>query len=521
MSLPAHSTPPGLPPVGGGWEALVDGEGKQGFETALAAHMAGQRWFRGKARAVAGVRIGDAIPIRREGAEACVLIVEVAYAAGPPEAYVVPLAGAVPHDAMDDAWFREALLEELARGSSVSSARGEIAFLPASEQLLRAVLSAGGLDTVLLGAEQSNTSIAYGKRFVLKLYRVADAGVSPEVEIGSFLTARKFAHAPALRGRVEYRPRGGVAMVIAVLADHIAHEADGWKHALGALAESLGRARSLGPADLAPPGGSLLELAGAAPPRAARDLLGEYAGAARLLGKRTAELHLALSSDAKDPAFAPEPFGAGARAALHGSMTGLVREVFGLLRRGLDGLPGGVREKARRVLDLEGAALERFGALLELPLASLRIRRHGDYHLGQVLWTGRDFVITDFEGEVARPLTERRAKSSALRDIAGMVRSFHYAAGAALMEGKTSGAEERTLLELAAGAWATWAAALFMGSYLDLAGRAPFVPPSRAELEGLLDAHLLEKAVYEIGYELNNRPDWLTIPLDGVLGIVG
>jgi trehalose synthase-fused probable maltokinase len=492
----------------------------QGFESALAADLAGRRWFRGKARPLTGARIADVIAVRRGENEARILIVEAVYSDGATETYVMPLAAASLRDAMEEEWFRDALLEDLARGATLPGGRGEVAFLPASRDLLRGAVSSGGLQSAVIGGEQSNTSVAYGKRFVFKLTRRAEPGIAPDVEVGSFLTSRGFAHAPAIRGHIEYRPRAGGAMVIGVLADHIPHECDGWRHALAALERSLDRSRSLPAADLAVQQGSLLDLATAAPLDPG-DLLGEYAGVARLLGSRTAELHLALSSDAKDPAFSPEPFGVGSRRALHASITALVREVFALLRRGIDGLPEGTREKARRVLDLEGTALERTEALLELPLASLRLRCHGDYHLGQVLWTGSDFVITDFEGEVARPLDERRAKCSALRDVAGMVRSFHYAAGAALLEARPGATEERPALELAARAWSSRAAALFLRSYLDRAGRAPFVPPSRAELEGLLDAHLLEKAVYEVGYELNSRPEWLSIPLDGVLEILG
>jgi maltose alpha-D-glucosyltransferase/alpha-amylase len=183
-----------------------------------------------------------------------------------------------------------------------------------------------------------------------------------------------------------------------------------------------------------------------------------------------------------------------------------------------------VRDQAQQVLNLEGTISERFQAILDQKPTVMRIRCHGDYHLGQVLYTGHDFVIIDFEGEPARPLSERRIKRSALHDVAGMLRSFHYAAYSALLDREASGVvrpEDIPILEPWARFWYLWVSAAFLKAYLAEAGQASFIPQSREELQALLDAFLLEKAIYEVGYELNNRPEWVRIPLQGILDLVG
>jgi maltose alpha-D-glucosyltransferase/alpha-amylase len=197
---------------------------------------------------------------------------------------------------------------------------------------------------------------------------------------------------------------------------------------------------------------------------------------------------------------------------------------FQLLRQRLPELAPAARADAEALLAAHGLARDRFARLLGPKLAITRIRTHGDYHLGQVLYTGRDFVILDFEGEPARPLSERRLKRSPLRDVAGMLRSFQYAAFARLFEESASGiipAPEMAIFESWALYWERWVSAAFLGAYLERAGTASFVPAQRSELTILLDAYVLEKAIYELAYELNSRPGWVRIPLAGIRQILG
>ena len=203
-------------------------------------------------------------------------------------------------------------------------------------------------------------------------------------------------------------------------------------------------------------------------------------------------------------------------------MRSSTNQTLQLLRDRLEDLPEGLRENAQQVLDSEKRIIERFQLIRNRKISAARIRCHGDYHLGQVLYTGKDFVIIDFEGEPARPLSERRIKRSPLRDVAGMIRSFHYAAHSAPLH-QTSLAlkpEDLPVLEHWAQFWYVWVSSSFLMSYLNGVEQARLLPDDPEQLRILLDAYLLEKAVYEIGYELNNRPDWLKVPLQGILQMI-
>jgi maltose alpha-D-glucosyltransferase/alpha-amylase len=230
-------------------------------------------------------------------------------------------------------------------------------------------------------------------------------------------------------------------------------------------------------------------------------------------------MHLALASDRDRPGLAPEPFSKLYQRSLYQSMRNLTGRVFQLLRQRLRTLPEGSRAEVQKVLDQEGKILDRFRALIDLKITGTRIRCHGDYHLGQVLYTGKDFVIIDFEGEPARPISERRIKRSPLRDVAGMLRSFNHAAYSAFFSQRESGLirpEDLAFLESSAEFWRLWVSAAFLKSYLEAAMQGAFIPKTRKELQALLDIFLLEKAVYELGYELDNRPEWTLIPIQDI-----
>jgi maltose alpha-D-glucosyltransferase/alpha-amylase len=372
-----------------------------------------------------------------------------------------------------------------------------------------------------LQAEQSNTSVVYGDRLVLKLFRHLEDGENPDLEIGRFLTEQVgFPHIPPVAGSIEYRSRRGRPMTVGMLQGFVANEGDSWGYTLDVLNHYLEDVLTQQPEQREPSlprRRSMLELAHKKLPPLALESFGAYLESARLLGRRTAELHVALASNKEDPRFAPEPFTHLYQRSLYQSMRTLTEGVFRVLRSKARDLP-----QAVQILDLQGAIEERFRRILEPKIEALRIRCHGDYHLGQVLYTGRDFVIIDFEGEPARPLSERRIKRSPLTDVAGMIRSFHYAAYTALM-GQTGGAtpvENPAVLEPWALFWYSWVSATFLQSYLEVPATAAFLPPSGEDLRTLLDLFLLEKALYELGYEVNNRPQWLRIPIEGVIQLL-
>jgi maltose alpha-D-glucosyltransferase / alpha-amylase len=262
----------------------------------------------------------------------------------------------------------------------------------------------------------------------------------------------------------------------------------------------------------------LLTLAEKPPSNVAQELIAGYLADAELLGRRTAQMHMALASREDIAAFKPEPFTPHYQRSIYQSMRSLTVQTFQLLRRRAKQLPD-----AEELLGREAEIHQRLRSLIEGRIGGYRIRTHGDYHLGQVLYTGNDFVIIDFEGEPARPLSERRIKRGALRDVAGMLRSFHYAPYAVVYgqsEGSVIRAEDVGALEAGSRFWQRWVSAAFLRAYLEESQTATHLPSDRKELGLLLDAYLLEKALYEIGYELNNRPDWVRIPIRGALDLL-
>jgi maltose alpha-D-glucosyltransferase/alpha-amylase len=310
-------------------------------------------------------------------------------------------------------------------------------------------------------------------------------------------------------------------MTLGILQGYVQNEGDAWHYTLDNLSPYFDRALS-NPSDL----DSLIlpehvvDLARRDTPRVVTGLIGPYLQSVVLLGRRTAELHLALASAGESQAFQPEPFTTLYQRSIYQSNRGLMAAVFPALKRQMGGLRDGVLADASAVLGLEDETLRRFQLILGRQLSGMRIRCHGDYHLGQVLFTGKDFVIIDFEGEPAKPLTQRRLKRSPLIDVAGMLRSFSYAADTALFNELARGSvpPERTPeLEVLGRIWQSWVSAAFLKEYLLTIGESPILPVSSEERVMLLDVLLLEKALYEVNYELNNRPEWLRIPLRGVL----
>ena len=314
-------------------------------------------------------------------------------------------------------------------------------------------------------------------------------------------------------------------MTLAILQGFVPNQGDAWKYTLDTLGRFYERVISRPPeaGTVDCPKTSPLALIDKEIPEPGGELIGTYLFSARQLGQRTAEMHVALSSNMDDSAFLPEPFSAHYQRSLYQSMRNLTGQMLPLLQRRLRTLPEAVREEAKQVLDLQDRILKRFRSILDRKITAMRIRVHGDYHLGQVLFTGKDFVIIDFEGEPAHSLSVRRIKRSPLRDVAGMLRSFHYAANAPLI-GKAGGGmfrpDDAARLEPWARCWHLWVSATFLSAYLKSSAEASFLPRSREELSSLLSVYLLEKSIYELGYELNNRPDWVKLPLRGILQLL-
>jgi maltose alpha-D-glucosyltransferase/alpha-amylase len=547
VQAPPAEAPLPVIELAGPWRDLFQHRLRSPLCAVLPGLLPRYRWFGGKARPIRSVELLETVPFPNGASEAVVALVQVHYASGGPETYAMPLAfqpgdgmagspGAIARlrirdgDRTRDGFLYDALwvpalaatlLKSICRaGTTRTPASGRIAAW-ASRAFDAWPDASAPLEPSVLKSQQSNTSVVYGNRFILKFFRRLEDGVNPDYEVGRFLTERKgFPHVPPLAGALVYRRRGAEPRTLALLHGFVQSEGDAWRYTLDALGRFYERvlAQSAPPPDAALARAPLLDVADRDLPASAAEFIGPYLESARIIGERTAQLHLALAHEMEDPVFAPEPFTDFYRQGIYHAMVGVAVRSVQLLRHRLKSLPAAILPEARRVLELEGSVRRLFRPLRERKIHATRIRIHGDYHLGQLLFTGKDFVFLDFEGEPDRPLSERRIKRSPLRDVAGMVRSFHYASVAALV-GLVAGVrpEDASRIE----AWSRWwyacTSAAFLRAYRAAAGPAAFLPADREELRVLLDAYLLEKAVFELGYELNNRPDWVRIPLQGIL----
>jgi maltose alpha-D-glucosyltransferase / alpha-amylase len=535
---------------------LVAGGGAAGLLRLLPAYLRARRWFRSKARRIKGVSVYDSMPLPGPaGGEAALVILNVEFTDGESEQYVLPLALAAAHGAEQDRIAREhpqaviaevtvggqpdelrllydalydpstaaGLLDAMAGRRRFAGRRGQLS--GSSTRGFKRLRGSGELAAVPGRSEQSNTSVAFGDRLMLKLFRRIEEGINPDLEVSQALTDSGFEQVPALAGWLTYKAGSGAAAV-SVLHQYVANQGDAWQYSLDQVGAFYERAAA-SDAD-APPSAvdipSLLEAASAEPPEDVRELTAPYLDSAWLLGVRTAELHRALAAPRENPAFAPEPFNPFYQRSVFQNMRNQASDALELLASVADTLDPELRDHARRAVDMRGEILARLRRLLSQPIDASRIRIHGDFHTGQVLWTGRDFVIIDFEGEPGRPLSERRHKRPALVDVAGILRSFHYAAFGTLLServGDQIRPEDVAGLRPWGRFWYRWASASYLRGYLHEARDDVFVPRSDDALAGLLEAATINKVLYELAYELNNRPDWLAIPLRGLFELLG
>ena len=542
-------------------DALLTGRSRTALMRALPAYLRERRWFRSKARRIKTISVRDVIhvSIERPGTaegKARMAILDVEYTEGEPESYVLPLclgrgedvdrivaqapqaliayvtppgatAGEAPYalyDAIYDSRFTTALLDAIGNRRRFAGRRGEVAATPTAAFRRLRGSKHDHLEPSVGRAEQSNTSVAFGGRLMLKLFRRVEPGINPDIEVGSALTEAGFEHTPAVGGFMAYRTKGEDPAAIAILQQFVPNEGDVWEYTIDQVSDFYERAASH---EAAPPefvGTALADVLAARNeprPALANEMIGSYLGVARLLGTRTAELHKALAA-VDDPAFTPEPFTALYQRSLLQTMRNQAAGTFASLRQRLNMLDTNVQAQAEQALELSDLAMKEVRQLVSARPTAVRIRTHGDYHAGQVLWTGKDIVMIDFEGEPGRPLSERRFKRSALTDVAGMLRSFHYAAFGTLLNPRLGGAvrsEDVTRLERWAGFWYLNVAISFLHAYLVETRGQAFVPTAEDELRSTIELLSLQKVLYELDYELNNRPDWVSIPLRGLLDL--
>ena len=476
---------------------------------ALLAYVQGRRWFGAKGGAPTAARVAHALQLPWADGAFAILRIDVELASGTQQ-YQLPVAaraaapagvmaiaqldGLALYDATEDPGFRRELASAFARGCVVEYDGGRWVVEPAGTTPLVLPPDAG---STLGSAEQSNTSIRFGTSAILKLFRRLEPGMHPDVEITEFLTIeQRFPNTPVLFGTMRWEDRDGTT-VGGMLQELVAGATDAWAYVL-----EVGRPYVTAVRD--------------------RTIENAFARDAAQLGRVTRAMHDALAADPTHPAFAPEPaeeeelqdWGERAEQQVDAAVDLLERQLAaGRVPRERVEEAKAVIRRRDHYLDLVDEAVEEVDED-----AGACIRHHGDYHLGQVLRTAAgEFMIIDFEGEPARPLEERRRRHSALRDVAGMLRSFEYAAATLAVEARASGpsALDPGTVEVRAGLWERDARRHFLDGYFGSEVPA-FLPRARANADRLLMLFEIEKVFYELAYELNNRPDWVGIPLRGI-----
>jgi len=527
------------------WSEILDSKAMPEILAATRAYIERARWFRGKV--IRTMKVADhlVVPTRRD--PVYLLLLELTHNGGCTGKYIVPLGFAagdaqakirqdspeaviaqlrltgregILYDAAIDENLHHALLSLISRGRSRKMDGGYLA-VQRGEQF-SALLGDAALPMIsrVLKTERSNTAIACQDTFFLKLYRHVEAGINPDSELSHYLAdERRFAHVPAYAGSIEWQRGRRGTVSLALLQQFVPNQGDGWSFTLDNLVRSYGHALALRSKPDTPPPvpETIAPIAPDEVPLAVRDFIGPvFAEMTALLGRRTAELHLSTASLSQNADVRPEPFSLLYQKSLYQSIRGLVLKVFGELEGNPRAFDAATAECLCRVIAAKKTILSRLRPIVEKKIATVKIRTHGNYHLGRVLYTGRDFVIINFEGEPARPMTERRLKQPALRDVAGMIRSFHYAAsGNLILRAAKLGADVEYLSHWA-DLWYNYVSGIFLHAYLQAAAGSPVVPADVGQCLMMLQVFLLEKAVYELGYEWNNRLDWLMIAVHGI-----
>jgi maltose alpha-D-glucosyltransferase/alpha-amylase len=530
--------------AGEGWQALTEPGPRSVLEgIVLPEYLPKQRWFGRKSSTIQTCRVADWIPV---SADTGFFLVEVSYQDKHRETYVLALAVATGDEAdkiraehpdalvsalmlggvpgvLFDALARDQTCVELeqliAEQADHGGGRGRL-HGTAGRALKEIIPPAQHWPVKRLGGEQSNSSVVYGDQLILKLFRRQVNGPHPDCEVTRYLTEiAGFSGVPGFAGSLEYWSGDDPGATVALLQRLVPNQGDGWAWFLEELGRYYERALTLPFPEAVPPD-PLADGDEPLPP-GLDELLGISDDAAAVLGRRTAELHLALAQPTDDPAFAPEPGSADHWVRLAGEIRSRAMGAYDLLKSAIPRLPDDLVDLASLVLSHRARVLTRLERLKRLKPGPIRTRIHGDYHLGQVLRVGTDFVIIDFEGEPSRPLEERRGKYSPLRDVAGMLRSFSYAAQVAFMGHVARRPRDLERLLPWAGLWERTVAGLFLRTYRRAAGDAPFLPEDPAEFRQLLEGFLLDKTLYELQYELDNRPAWVRVPLSGLLELDG
>jgi maltose alpha-D-glucosyltransferase/alpha-amylase len=518
-----------------GWLGVFRGRGRQVLEEALPDYLRSRPWFQGHLRTLKGVTLREVITLGPDADAPRLGLAQAEYDEGEPEIYLLPLAFAltpedtVPspppgpivarlrfrsppdnasvsgilYDPSGEHGFIAAVLDLLARGGRYEGEAGDLRAEP------EGAFAAESPSAELRRLESCNTVVIVGEHLLLKLYRRVEEGIQPEVEMNRALFEHTdFAHLPRLLGALRYRPERGDTMTLGIIQQYVPNEGDAWRLTLDALHRFFDHilAGAASPPQLEAGPRSLVDLSEQDVPAQVRELLGSYMETARLIARRVAELHLALASVTDDPNFAPEPFSGQYQRSLYQSMRGRLRQTLSILRRRLENWPEPLREPARRVAAGEDKLMRLAHRIFDRPINTTRMRCHGHLHLGHLLYTGKDFLVIDLEGEPDRSYAHRRRKRSPARDLASLHRSLQEAALAALTKGSIR-REDVLTLEPWARFWQRWASVVFIKEYRAVPGTEALLPRDPVALMILLD-------FYRLGWNLSGLRHELAAPTE-------
>ncbi len=496
------------------------------------------RWFGGKARTVSKVGIHKIIPLKTDEDTHYLTVIEVHYVQRLPELYFLPIFFASSDTLFDkveytaqsvicraelqgktgflidsnyDRDFRDFLFRAMEKKVRVKDDDGTLEF----NSSIYVKLNAKEVDSKILKADQSNTAIIYNDQYFFKFYRKVETEINPDLEIVRFLSENtSFSNSPKYAGSIEYKDNEGNVIVFGLLQEKVENQGDSWMMTTDSVGRFYERVMMKAKKEKLPKLVNKSAITFEEAPELIQEFIGRgfYERVVRL-GQRTAEMHLALASDKTDPAFAPEYFSANYQRSLYSALRKLVRDRLKLLEQSLPKLHHQTQILAKEILGKEDEILDYFAEVYKVRLTSIKTRIHGDFHLGQVLFTGKDFVIIDFEGEPGFSFSERRLKKNPLKDVAGMMRSFHYAAFGKILLNENYREKDLEFLGQWAEQWQHYVSRFYMGAYMERAGMGKSLSEGD---DTLMRVYLLEKAIYELGYELNGRPDWVIIPLRGI-----
>jgi maltose alpha-D-glucosyltransferase/alpha-amylase len=528
---------------------LLKGDVKEDLENnILQEYLSKSRWFTGNGRPIYSIKISDHFKLQLSPFDALFLLVEVVYESGLPETYLLPvtmvvrdidkmiqnepqavicrvqtdLAEGLLVDALYLPEVQQAMFKNIAAKQTIALKGNDIIFY-ANDEVAKHIINNPEIKSRMLLVDDFNTSIGYNNFFFLKIYRQVDRSINPDVEITRFLSSVvKFEQVPEFIGAIEWRTENQTPMVLGMLQPMVEYHGNGRTYMQERLRNFNERivARQVHPVSTTVAGVTEPVDYDILPADMKEFIGGTVAEAARLLGLRTGEMHKALAAGSGLADFKPEEFSLHYQRSLFSGLQSLVRVAFDNLKRRLNDLPADWIDEAAEILSRKDDILNTLKRIYTKKIDVTRIRIHGNYQLRRILFTGKDIAILDFGGDPTRSYSERRIKRSPLRDIAGMIRSFHYAAYEGLLLNKQLREEDIEKLKPFAELWTTHVSGYFLHDYLNSVQGSSFIPESKEDLDVLLQTYVLEKAVYSLNYELNHRPDYVIVPLRLIKAII-